>query len=50
MRIAILGAGQVGATLGRRFAEALEHAAALWIQLASQGGLGRDFAFVVARR
>ncbi len=30
---------------GMRYARQLEHLCVLWIQLATQGGLGRDFAF-----
>jgi predicted dinucleotide-binding enzyme len=64
MRIAVIGMGNVGRVLGRRWAEARHQvtfcvrnpddpktrAAMAWIVLARHRGLGRDFALDVVKR
>jgi predicted dinucleotide-binding enzyme len=53
MRVAIIGAGNVGTTLGRGWLRAghhLEPLGMLWINLALAQGLGRGIAFTLQRR
>jgi predicted dinucleotide-binding enzyme len=54
MNIGIIGSGNVGGTLGTRWAKRRPSGdlwiALLWISLAFKAGLGREFAFKLLRR